>query len=158
MYTSILFPSTSIKVLDLNTVFNTPVGAYIRPSTTSPSTTSPSTTSPSTTSPSTTSPSITISATTNYHTKNLCSFSSITVPCAGMPSRITHVSVTFEDVQVLDTDVSEGFMDFTLYPDQDLESPDGVQEINIVLDVSIPSDSNGLVIKDISMKLFEDYN
>lgn len=49
-------------------------------------------------------------------------------------------------------------MDFTLYPDQDLEFPDGVKEINIVLDVSIPSDSNGLVIKDISMKLFEDYN
>lgn len=49
-------------------------------------------------------------------------------------------------------------MDFTLYPDQDLEFPDGVKEINIVLDASIPSDSNGLVIQDISMKLFEDYN
>ncbi|KAF3076197.1 hypothetical protein CFAM422_001532 [Trichoderma lentiforme] len=138
MYTTHLFPSTSIKVLDLNTVFNTPVGAYIRPSTTSPS--------------------ITISATTKYHTKNLCSFSSITVPCAGMPSCITHVSVTFDDVLVLDTDVSEGFMDFTLYPDQDLEFPDGVKEIYVILDVNIPSDSNGLVIKDISMKLFEDYN
>ncbi|KAL7786908.1 hypothetical protein V8C43DRAFT_289767 [Trichoderma afarasin] len=113
MYTSILFPSTSIKVLDLNTVFNTPVGAYIRPSTTSPL--------------------ITISATTNYHTKNLCSFSSITVPCAG-------------------------FMDFTLYPDQDLEFSDGVKEIYVILDGNIPSDSNGLVIKDISMKLFEDYS
>ncbi|KAL6816285.1 hypothetical protein V8C40DRAFT_282199 [Trichoderma camerunense] len=138
MYTTILFPSTSIKVLDLNTVFNTPVGAYIRPSSTTSS--------------------ITITTTTNCHTKNLCSFSSITVPCAGMPSCITHVSITFDDVQVLDTDVSEGFMNFTLYPDQDLEFPDGVKEINVVLEVNIPSDSNGLVIKDISMKLFEDYN
>ncbi|OPB47073.1 hypothetical protein A0O28_0071970 [Trichoderma guizhouense] len=138
MYTTILFPSTSIIVPKTNTFFNTPVGAYIRPSSTTSS--------------------ITITATSNYHTKNLCSFSSITVPCAGGASCITHVSVTFDGVRVLDTDVSEGFMDFTLYPDQDLEFPDGVKEINIVLDVSIPSDSNGLVIKDISMKLFEDYN
>ncbi|KAH0526712.1 hypothetical protein TsFJ059_010002 [Trichoderma semiorbis] len=136
MHTIILFPSTSIIVPDTNTVFNTPVGAYIRPSTTN---------------------SITITTTTDYHTKNLCSFSSITVPCAGGASYISHVSVTFDDVKVLDKDVEEGFMDFTLYPNQDSESPDGVQKVNIVLEANIPSDSNGFIIKDISMEIFEDH-
>ncbi|KKO96983.1 hypothetical protein THAR02_10908 [Trichoderma harzianum] len=136
MYTTILFPSTSITVPNTNTFFNTPVGAYIRPSTTR---------------------SITITATTNHRTQNFCNFSSITVPCAGSSSCITHVSVTFDDVKVLDTDVSEGFMDFTLYPDRDLEFPDGIKEINVVLEADIPSDSDGLIIKDISMNLFEDY-
>ncbi|KAL7911781.1 hypothetical protein GGI35DRAFT_298575 [Trichoderma velutinum] len=135
MYASIIFPSTDIDVPKSNTVFNTPVGAYIRPSTTS---------------------SITITATSGYQTKKLCSLTSITVPCAGGQSYITHVSVSFDDLKVLDTDVEEGFRDFTLYPDEDLECPDGVKQITIVLEANIPSDSNGLVIKDISTKLFED--
>lgn len=74
-----------------------------------------------------------------------------------MPSCITHVSVNFDDIKALDADISEGFVDFTLYPEQDLGSPDGVTEITII-EANIRSDSSRLVIQDIPMKLFEDYN
>ncbi|KAL7911782.1 hypothetical protein GGI35DRAFT_298705 [Trichoderma velutinum] len=132
------FESTSIIVPDTNKTFKIPIGTWIQASTTTP---------------------LTLIAKQSFLSNNKSTFTSIKVPCDGVQSRITHVSVSFDDLQVFDAEVpaEEGWTDFELYGYDD-KTTNGIKEITVVLEADIPSGSTGLILKDITVKLFQEYN
>lgn len=138
----VIIPSSSLTRPSTNTVLQTPAGAYYQPSTTT---------------------SIKMTSTVSFQSSRTCRVYTATVPCAGTSSCITHFSLSFDDLQVLDRDTFfvpdpeavNGFKNVIANGDNDAKAPVGVQEITVVLEANIPSSSNGLIIGDISVLVDE---